>query len=541
MPDYRGWEIVRPLGEGGQGNVFLVRSPVRAIARQAANTIIQSRIVRLNGIGKDSRHELAAQELADAIANYSRPDVPDELGALKQFKMPQGAEAMGAIQRLKNEIQALRLVEGDAAALRVFEFDEGECWMVTDYHPRGSLSKYPGMFKGQVRRALLALRPIVALLARLHQQRIVHRDIKPHNILLKGREELVLGDFGIVFLEAPNRPTELLERVGSRDWMAPWAHTGMRVDEVRESFDVFSLGKVLWCMISGLPMLPFWYHRRPQYLLTTMFPNDPAMHVANRILDRCIVEDEASCLTGAGDLLLIVDEMLNMLNQGGQLLDELTPRPCRACGIGAYKIAPGRFPLVGSPEWDIYACDYCDHIQIFGRSKLKGGSQQNAFGATAEAEGSKLELSSVQELRVQVRSVHHPATDLVGLGVSVVNDRSTDLKSCRVKVSAARTFDRRKSTFRVGSRLKPIVVAEYQGLLAGDAGKNEWLLRIGEESLEVGSTHREGILQWPSGDASGLQIWLLDMCVEAEDLEPWNFEICVEWTQHSNTILVRLP
>jgi hypothetical protein len=35
--------------------------------------------------------------------------------------------------------------------------------------------------------------------------------------------------------ELGNRPTELLERVGSRDWMPPWAHTGLRVDDVKPS------------------------------------------------------------------------------------------------------------------------------------------------------------------------------------------------------------------------------------------------------------------------------------------------------------------
>jgi len=137
--------------------------------------------------------------------------------------------------------------------------------MVTEYHPKGSLTKHPEMFKGRSYQALQALRPVVALLAELHKAGIVHRDIKPQNILVKGSGELVLSDFGIVFLDAADRPTEILERVGSRDWMAPWAHTGRRVDEVNQSFDVFPLGKVIWSMISGRPMLPFWYHREPDH------------------------------------------------------------------------------------------------------------------------------------------------------------------------------------------------------------------------------------------------------------------------------------
>jgi len=264
------------------------------------------------------------------------------------------------------------MVQDYPAALRMLEYDSDRHWMVSKYHAAGSLSKRQGMFKGKVYEALQALRPIVDLVAKLHQQRIVHRDIKLQNILVNSSGELVLGDFGIVFLDAENRPTEILERVGSRDWMAPWAQTGMRVDDVNPSFDVFPLGKLIWTMISGQPMLPYWYYERPQYDLTRLFPNDPNLHIVNRILNCCVVEHEADCLPDAGALLSMLDEFLSLLGNGGQLLGDGLPRPCRICGVGYYQIAPGRFPLPGGSrhdDCDVYACDYCDHIQFFGRSK----------------------------------------------------------------------------------------------------------------------------------------------------------------------------
>jgi serine/threonine protein kinase len=390
MPNYGGWEIIRSLDEGGQGQVSLVRSPTRAAAREQTRNLIPSLVRKTGTAAREFEGGIApgleesfGQKLLEAVAEYNRPDAPDELGALKQLKLPpEGKEPTW--ERFKNEINALKMMEGDPAVLRVLQFDLNEHWMITDYHPGGSLSKHPEMFKGNLLAALRALRPIIAALAKLHAKGIVHRDIKPQNIFLSRTNQLVLGDFGIVFFETGHRATELLERVGSRDWMAPWGHIGLRVDDVKPNFDIFPLGKVIWSMVAGRPMLPYWYHFRREYNLTVIFPNDPTMHAANRILDQCIVENESDCLSSAGALLPIVDEFLKMLANGGQLLSEGVPRPCRVCGIGQYQPVDDRLPsaadtqvsesiqqryLALQPAFHAYACNYCNHIQFFGRSK----------------------------------------------------------------------------------------------------------------------------------------------------------------------------
>ena len=226
------------------------------------------------------------------------------------------------------------------------------------------------MFTADIYRALTALRPIVAVVAKLHAKGTVHRDIKLQNTLVSDTGELVLGDFGIVFLEGGNRPTEQLERVGSRDWMPPWAHTGMRVDDVKPSFDVFPLGKMIWCMISGRTMLPFWYHREPQNDLTKLFPHNTAMHLVNEVLDRCVVQHEKDCLSSASELLKIVDETIDALRVGGEPVSDGIPRRCRVCGRGHYRrIKKDSASLAEAPTIlvDVYGCESCGHIQMFGQ------------------------------------------------------------------------------------------------------------------------------------------------------------------------------
>ena len=78
---------------------------------------------------------------------------------------------------------------------------------------------------------------------------------------------------------------------------------GLRLTDVQPNFDVFSLGKVLWAMIAGRPILPLWYHREPRFNLGEMFPDNESIAFVQKILDRTVVEKPTDCLTDATELL----------------------------------------------------------------------------------------------------------------------------------------------------------------------------------------------------------------------------------------------
>src|SRR5262249_53486233 len=106
-------------------------------------------------------------------------------------------------------------------------------------------------------------------------------------------------------------------------------------------FDVFSLGKLLWSMISGQPRLQLWYHHKDRFELERMFPTDPDTKWARTILDRCIVEDEKDCLQDANELLQIVDRVLAAVRRHAQVIGEGVSRVCRACGLSEYSEVTG--------------------------------------------------------------------------------------------------------------------------------------------------------------------------------------------------------
>ncbi|MGO9516306.1 MAG: protein kinase domain-containing protein [Candidatus Korobacteraceae bacterium] len=213
--------------------------------------------------------------------------------------------------------------------------------MVTEYFPQRSLEHNTHKYEGKPALALKAFRSLVETVARLHDEGVVHRDIKPANVFVGNHDELILGDFGIVFLpNQPNRLTRTNESVGPHDYMPPWSDVGGRLENVQPNFDVYMLGKLLWCMVSGRLLLQREWFDRPDNDISLMFRDDPHAYMINVILGKCVVEDPKQCLSSARDLLLIVDTYLSVIDRGGQLLKDGVPRPCHVCGYGFYERLP---------------------------------------------------------------------------------------------------------------------------------------------------------------------------------------------------------
>lgn len=257
------WERIRQLGRGGQSDVFLVRSPVRVAQRASYLQTIRT------AQDQDKR-----ADLAEAIWSYARPDSLPELGAMKLFKIRGDGGEQHALDRLKREMQVLQ--QNRPGLPKLLGASESERWMVTEYFPRGTVEDNISLYKGKPALALKAFLCLVNTVALLHDEDIVHRDIKPANVFVRQDDELVLGDFGIVYLpDQPVRLTHTNESVGPHDYMPPWTDVGGRLENVHTNFDVYMLGKLLWCMVSGRLLLQREWFRRPQNDVCSMFRHDP--------------------------------------------------------------------------------------------------------------------------------------------------------------------------------------------------------------------------------------------------------------------------
>ena len=383
MRIYDGWEPLldenspqreKVLGSGGQGTVYLVRSPERAAKLlNAARDVPQL----LNPSRRDLYDPSA---LGKSFALLGEPDPPESLGALKHFKITSDdiAEEAKAMGRLESEVKALTSLRGHPGVLRLLHANITERFIITEYHNRGTLDRHLRSYKGNVLAVLEAFRQLVDAVAKIHETSAIHRDIKPENIFVTAVNGLALGDFGIVFFQSGSeRLTTTYERVGSHEWMAPWAYKKEKLEftKINTALDIFPLAKVLWSMIAGQNGFPFWEYSRDENNLEKLFPDDPIMKLVNeRVLSKRIVRDAQECDPSANSFLADVEGLIDHIkNSRGYKQKRTGAWPCRACGIGSYK--NGGHKVRGFREGGpldrqnldlyIHVCDHCGHAELF--------------------------------------------------------------------------------------------------------------------------------------------------------------------------------
>lgn len=328
------WLLLEEITTSGQSTVFRCLRNSHVAKLTDAVRYLDRHLIHAS---PNRAPEHQAREIARAISELAAPEPSRELGAFKQFKVVHDhSEAEHVQHRLEGEIKALQNLQ-HPSIVRLLDANLEQRWIVTEFQPGGTLLDHIQKWRGDILGALTALRPIVEAVALLHERNCVHRDIKPANIFVTHDTRLLLGDFGIIFVdEDASRRTGTLELVGSKDWMPEWARIPERLENVRPTFDVYTLGKILWCMLSGKPMLPLWYHRRPDYDLCRLFPEQPEMELVSQLLDKSVAEDEGACLSSAGHFLAEIDQVLVILRRRGLPLN--VTRPCSVCGIGSYQL-----------------------------------------------------------------------------------------------------------------------------------------------------------------------------------------------------------
>jgi serine/threonine protein kinase/tetratricopeptide (TPR) repeat protein len=200
------YELLEEVGRGGQGVVFRAR-------QKSLNRIVALKVISL-GQWASQAHVKRFRREAEAAASLDHPSI----------------------------VPIYEVGERDGSCYFSMKFVEG------------------GQLDGVARREPMPIRRAVELIAKVartvhyaHEHGILHRDIKPGNILLDAKGEPHLTDFGLARLvESERSVTHTLDVLGTPSYMAPEQAMGHNA-AISSVTDVYALGAVLYQLLTSQP------------------------------------------------------------------------------------------------------------------------------------------------------------------------------------------------------------------------------------------------------------------------------------------------
>ncbi|MBM3744826.1 MAG: hypothetical protein FJW34_03390 [Acidobacteria bacterium] len=203
------YRILRPLGAGGMGAVYLAERAGPEFRRQVAVKVLRPGLEREDILGRFlvERQTLAALE---------HPNI-------------------------------VRLLDGGST-------EDGRPYLVMDYVEGDSIEDYANARGLGVEARLELFRQVCAAVHYAHQHLVVHRDLKPGNILVTQEGTPKLLDFGIAKILTPDQPEKLagLTVAGSRPMTPQYASPEQILGQpITTASDTYALGVMLYRLLTG--------------------------------------------------------------------------------------------------------------------------------------------------------------------------------------------------------------------------------------------------------------------------------------------------
>ncbi|WP_415952419.1 protein kinase domain-containing protein [Streptomyces sp. KLOTTS4A1] len=183
----------------------------------------------------------AKDETVDREVAVKEPRVPEHL--------PERERAT-AFERMRREARAAARLDHPAVVnVHDVAVEDGQPWIVMEFVQGRSMGAALQEGTLGAREAARVGLEVLGALEAAHQAGILHRDVKPDNVMLGRYDRVVLTDFGIAQIEGETNLTDTGGFVGSPEFIAPERVLGQRPGPAS---DLWSLGVVLYAATEGV-------------------------------------------------------------------------------------------------------------------------------------------------------------------------------------------------------------------------------------------------------------------------------------------------
>ncbi|MGB9476609.1 MAG: protein kinase [Candidatus Udaeobacter sp.] len=293
----------------------------------------------------------------------------------------------------------------------VSESEDGLPFFSMKFATGGSLQKSAASLRHDSRKCVQLMAKVARAVEYAHGRGVLHRDLKPGNILLDDRDEPLVSDFGLAkWLDANKEITNSLTAIGTAGYIAPEQVEGTAGD-LTPAADVYSLGAILFGLLTGRP--PFLGNNPLSVIRQASETPAPKLRALASSLDRdleticarCLEREPKARYESAGDLAADLERWL----EGRPIIARPVSPLARAwrwsrrnpklvatgitgllLGAGAIWLFHGKLfqqPLFNPPEKSIAVLPFLDLSQAKDQEYFCDGMSEEILHALAKIDG----------------------------------------------------------------------------------------------------------------------------------------------------------
>jgi TolB-like protein/tRNA A-37 threonylcarbamoyl transferase component Bud32 len=323
------------------------------------------------------------------------------------------ADSQETLARFRREAQAAASLDHPniLPIYEVSECDDGLPFFSMKFAGGGSLLDAAPALRSEPRRGVALMAKVARAVQYAHGQGILHRDLKPGNVLLDGRGEPLVSDFGLAkWLDTNSHLTRTLTIFGTPGYIAPEQINGSS-GKLGPAADVYSLGAILFDLLTGRP--PFLGEHALKVVQQASEKPAPKLRTLVSGLDRdleticakCLEREPSARYRSAGALAEDLERWL----EGRHIIARPVSPPARVwrwtrrnpvvAGMAALLLALGS--AVGVMVWngEMAGSPAASGIAVLPFESLSS-DKENAFFAEGVYDGVSTKLAKVANLKV---------------------------------------------------------------------------------------------------------------------------------------------